>query len=468
VKPLGIAVLAIGLFAGALGASRSAGVVDSPSRAAVLGSSLPVEAPAPSATPRVWRAPRAVPITPVLVQYEALDPAFEPLAGARAVYGTYEGGAYQIEVPDNWNGSVVYFAHGFRGNPPALVVSQPVLRRHFIERGFAWVASSYSRNGYEPGVGARDTLALRPIVEQRVGIPQRSYLYGESMGGNVVTYLLEHDPLVYDGAVTECGVVAGPEVLDYFLSWAVLGQYLTGVDFIDAGSSAADRDSIIATRVLPALGTVDEPTATGSAFFNAIEQLTGGPRPFFDEGLAANLVGNFMIIAHAVDLAGPSGAAAQNIDTLYTIAPAFPVTADRLNGGIERFAPAPAYANATAYPEFQPMTGRIERPLLTLHGTGDLLVPIALEQSYRRTVGAAGRGDLLVQRAVRRAGHCNFSLEERTHAFDDLVAWVEHDLRPAGEDLSGSLRNAGLLFTSPLEPSDPGAVITVLDEPALP
>ena len=110
-----------------------------------------------------------------------------------------------------------------------------------------------------------------------------------------------------------------------------------------------------------------------------------------------------------------------------------------------------------AYPEFADFTGKIQRPLLTIHGTGDLFVPISLEQSYRRIVDAAGTGDLLVQRAIRRAGHCTFSQEERIAAFEDLVKWVDQKQKPAGEDLQGDLRNAGLTFTNPKLPDDPGA-----------
>ena len=28
-------------------------------------------------------------------------------------FGQYEGGVYKIEIPDNWNGELVLYAHGF-------------------------------------------------------------------------------------------------------------------------------------------------------------------------------------------------------------------------------------------------------------------------------------------------------------------------------------------------------------------
>ena len=68
-----------------------------------------------------------------------------------------------------------------------------------------------------------------------------------------------------------------------------------------------------------------------------------------------------------------------------------------------------------------PFDGKIERPLLTMHGTGDLFVPIFLEQTLKRAVAAAGNERLLVQRVYRIAGHCGFSQPEMIKAFDDLV-----------------------------------------------
>jgi len=81
-----------------------------------------------------------------------------------------------------------------------------------------------------------------------------------------------------------------------------------------------------------------------------------------------------------------------------------------------------------------------------------------MEQSLRRMVNFAGDGDMLVQRAIRRSGHCNFSQEEREQAFDDMVRWVKTGEKPAGEDILGDLRDAGRAFTVPLDTIDPGTV----------
>ena len=83
-------------------------------------------------------------------------------------------------------------------------------------------------------------------------------------------------------------------------------------------------------------------------------------------------------------------------------------------------------------------------------------MPISLEVEYRRKAVAAGRGDLLVQRAIRAPGRCQFSDAELTTAWSDLAAWVRDGKKPAGDDLLGDLANIGRTFTNPLRPGDPG------------
>ena len=105
-------------------------------------------------------------------------------------------------------------------------------------------------------------------------------------------------------------------------------------------------------------------------------------------------------------------------------------------------------------------------PTLTLHGLGDLFVPFSMEQIYRREVDRNGQGGLLVQRAIREAGHCEFTPNEVGRAWDDLTTWVEsrdrhghgrgarsHVARPAGDDVLAPATVAsatyGCRFTDP-------------------
>lgn len=74
--------------------------------------------------------------------------------------GVLEGAAYRIEVPARWNGRLVMYAHGYAGEGNALNVTNPSIRRHLIQNGYAWAASSYSKNYYDVRAGVEDTNAL--------------------------------------------------------------------------------------------------------------------------------------------------------------------------------------------------------------------------------------------------------------------------------------------------------------------
>jgi alpha-beta hydrolase superfamily lysophospholipase len=384
-------------------------------------------------------------------------PAFAALPGAVAAFGQLSDAVYRIEMPDRWNGELVLWAHGFRGFDTTVFVSSPdpALRRLFIEQGYAWAASSYSENGYVPGIGADDTLALKRHFEEVYGRPKRTYVAGESMGGNVVALALEHHGEEYDGALSLCGALGGEEQIDYLLSWAMLAEYLAGVELPIGQGQPAVTDAIL-HQVLPALGLAGQPTAAGRQFTAAVRQLTGGPRPFFAQGLALQYVVNFGLLMADGDRQSLAARAATNEGVHYRLGAAGGAADEELNAGVRRLAPDASARDASAHPDAVPTSGAITRPLLALHTTGDLFVPISQEQSYRRKAEAAGAGDLLVQRAIRAPGHCQWSEAELTAAWNDLRAWVETGRKPAGDDLSGSLANAGRRFTMPLRPGDPG------------
>jgi len=97
---------------------------------------------------------------------------FVPLTDAsgapatRTYTGIRDGAAYRIEVPLRWNGQLVVYAHGYRGQGTTVYVDSPGLRAHYIAAGFAWTASSYATNGYDVGQGVRDSYPLIDLFRQ--------------------------------------------------------------------------------------------------------------------------------------------------------------------------------------------------------------------------------------------------------------------------------------------------------------
>ncbi|MEP7216511.1 MAG: hypothetical protein ABI782_09675 [Anaerolineaceae bacterium] len=387
----------------------------------------------------------------------AKDPSFTAIAGAKATFGKSGSAVYQVEMPDKWNGEVAYYAHGFAGFGTEVSVDAPpkALREQLISNGYAWAASSYSENGYVPGIGADDTLALKRLFEEKFGNAKRSYLIGASMGGNVVALSLENFPNEYDGALAVCGALAGEEQIDFLTSWVALAEFTSGVK-IPISEGSKDVGSVLLQQLPKALGPVDAPTDRGKQFASSVRQLTGGPRPFFLEGFKEQYLVNFGLVLLDPERKGLASSASTNEGIKYAIEPGLGLTSEQLDSGVRRFKADPKSRDATTHPDAVPTTGKISNPLLTLHGTGDLFVPISQEQSYRKKVDAAGKGDLLVQRAIRSGGHCKFSAEEFTAAFTDLVAWVKDGKKPKGDDLLGDLSDIGKQFTNPIRPGDPG------------
>jgi hypothetical protein len=402
--------------------------------------------------------PGVTPVPCPTQEWQIGDPAFEALAGAKASFGKYEGGLYRVEIPDNWNGELVLYAHGFVSNAGAngsmLRVGNDPIREHLIANGFAWAASSYRCNGYVPGQGLVDTMALTDIFTKANGgrAPQRTYLTGTSMGGHVTLFGMQEFPTTFAGGLAMCP--AGSELFDYFAAVSAAAEVITGIQF---SRESLQQD---AARMGEMLGKPPDYTDKGRALASVEIELSGGPRPFAMEGLTSRFLANASTSHTAlVGIESPGNKALTNTHVKYSIEPGLGVTAAELNARVRRKAADPQVRNPNGpYEEVVPFDGKIERPLMTMHGTGDLFVPVLIEQGLKKAVASAGNDKLLVQRLYRIGGHCQFSQPEMIRAFDDLVKWVRQGTRPEGDEVLGDLADAGRKFTEPLRPGDPGGV----------
>lgn len=386
-----------------------------------------------------------------------VSPDFEALPGARAHFGKIDQAVFRIEIPVHWNGELLLWAHGVRGFGPEVSVENPppALRRALIDQGYAWAASSFSENGFVPGIGTNDTLKLKRHFVEQFGRPKRTYIAGASMGGNIVTLSLENFPEEYDGGLSLCGVVAGEEWIDYLMAWAMAAEFVAGVELpLDQGS--AEVTAVLESKLLPALGPVDAPALPGKAFESVIRNLTGGPRPFFVEGYRKAYAPNFGLATGDPRRVMPLTRAATTYEMDFRADPGLGFDGDVINQGVRRLAADPALRDPAKHPDTAPTTGHLIVPLLTLHETGDLTVPISAEQSYRKRAEAAGNGDLLVQRIIRSGSHCEFSDNEVTQAWNDLANWVTSGIKPEGDDVLADLSDAGRTFTDPVRANDPG------------
>lgn len=385
----------------------------------------------------------AVAAQPPQYYVDAAKLPFAALPGLPAAqdWGVHNGAGYRIEVPANWNGGLVVWAHGYRGTGLELTVDNHPLRAFLLQQGYAWAASSYSRNAYDPATGAQDTHALTMLFNGKYGKPRRTYINGVSMGGHVTGVVAEQWPASYDGAMPLCGVMGDYELFDYFLDFNVAAQAISG-----AGKSYPYGADYLSATV-PATKSMLGPAfpyvlnANGAHFKALVERRSGGKRPVFDQGwnFWNGLAGDFLFGLGVGDgtLTRQPGVAVDNIDAVYQFDddPALSAAEAALNAAVQRIKADPQARHRQGLANVPPVNGKLKIPTLTMHTLGDLFVPFLMEQVYAKRAADNGVSHLLVQRATRDYGHCAFTGPELVRGFVDLVTWVETGVKPAGDNV---------------------------------
>lgn len=422
-----------------------------------------------------------------------LDPAklpFGPLAGASMEtdrwFGTLNGAGYRIEVPKNWNGRLVMWAHGYDGTGTALDITDPPIRRHLIENGYAWAASTFSKNAYDVRAGIEDTnalaLAFNTIAAQNnrpLAPPVRIYVAGKSMGGHVAAAAVEKETLDtarnkvrYNAALSMCGVVGDTELFNYATAYQLAAQYLAGVPAtsfpVTDFASKEDKIKDALWRVYPLVPT-DQGRKLSAAFIN----LTGGPRPiaedsfrlkplqdgvwrrFGDDGTIDGILNKVVTDTRGV---------VYQLDADSALSP----EEQQMNAAILRVTPDPdANRLRTDGLRWVPkVNGQFQVPVVTMHTLGDLFVPFSMQQIYKRRAAANGSDQWLVQRAIRAPGHCDFTVAEQVDGFEAMISWEQTGVKPAGDDVLTPAVVAdagyGCAFTrDTIGPDDPGVLDAV-------
>jgi len=369
--------------------------------------------------------------------------------------GIHNGAPYRIEVPADWNGKLVVFAHGYEGegSGQGSVHTSP-LATYLTRQGYAWAASGYRSRGIRPDWFVADTLAVRELFIRDIGPPHWTIIHGMSMGGHVAIASLELYPGVYQGALIECGVIDGVSIGDLYVAWWAAAEYLSGINLSEV-LDRQERARRVHVQWLPLMGSPGAYTARGRRYDSVVKYLMGGDLPLRLQGLEQRYLAN--LVFSQEDVANhPLYRAASTLHIRYRIDPGLGVTEEELNAQIYRKSPAPGARSPTTDPVLAELTGHITVPVLAIHETGDARVPFSLQQVYRRRTLTAGTAHLLVQRAVRWPGHCAFTGEVREQAFDDLVRWIEGGTQPDGDDvLASDVSQIGLRWTPLLHVEDP-------------
>ncbi|MDE1160539.1 MAG: alpha/beta hydrolase [Acidobacteriaceae bacterium] len=380
---------------------------------------------------KIWRsasvAVAALCVMTATVAARAADPkptATQQLRGPLGLTetGVLDGAAYRIDIPADWNGSLVVFYHGYSMTPVTFHLAERLVGQQapFFERRYAVAQSGYSLPGWALPQAYPETEALRRYFVRKYGQPKESYVAGGSMGGALTMVTLELNPKPYLGGLDLCGAV-GPTFVsfdrrfalraafDYFFPNAAPPLLNVPPDYI---ANDAEREKIAAAL------RRDPKDA------EAMRMLMG---VHTDAGVAWNIAYYTYVVGDMIRRAG--GNPFDNRNFIYTGTNPNDSRGDfALNDNVRRYAADPK-ARAYLMRHYTP-SGHLTKPMLAVHTVYDPIIPASTLSLYNQTVEYAGYGANLVQQYVKREGHCNITAEEEMRAFDELVEWTHKGPRP--------------------------------------
>ena len=351
--------------------------------------------------------------------------------------GTQASGAkYRICMPDKacWNGQLVLFAHGYVDPSQPIQIpedqlklpdgtSLPVLVNNL---GYAFATTSYSTNGLAVLQGIQDLRDLVHIFRDNVGHPSRTYLTGASEGGLITTLSLERYPDVYNAGLAACGPIGDfPSQINYIGDFRVIFDYL--FPGVLPGNGLTIPQYVIDNWQSVYSPAVSAATAANPGATQQLLKITlapGSTPSEINQTVQGVLGYNIFATNDARQKLGGNP-----FDNRFRIYLGSSNDLD-LNLKVPRTGPDPAAV--ISMQQYQ-TSGKLTRPLVTLHTTGDQIVPYWHESVY--WLKAAGTGSLprLTSLPVFRYGHCNFQLSDVLLAFDLMV------LQDLGHPMSSSV-----------------------------
>jgi hypothetical protein len=395
-----------------------------------------------------------------------------------------DGTAWRAVVPDDWNGTLLLYSHGYQPSfagprAPATVAPNPATEQLLLDEGYALVGSTYEATGWAVPTAPDDQLeSLNAALGQIGEEPDRILAYGTSMGGLVTGRLAESAGDVIAGAMPTCGLMeGGVDLNNYQLDGShaidellapdqdiqIEGYANLGAAFatagalsaaVDAGQSTPEGRARVALAAalfhLPGADTRDVQVWQQS-MYSVLKQTIGFVTPGrfdIESATGGNATWNagvdyrrlFQQSADRTKVAELYRAAGLDLNTDLALLSA---TAD--------IAPDPG-SEATLTTS-SGLTGDLLMPLFCMHTTIDNLAPVQVEQEYAEDVQSQGDNSLLRQAFVNRQGHCNFTPAEMAAGISVLEDRVisghwggESSSVPRLNALAASLDDSGSAF----------------------
>ena len=359
-------------------------------------------------------------VNPTGVPGIQVDGYFPDTSTTNANNGWNHDSQFVLRIPDQWNGGlVVSGAPGVRGQ----YANDFIISDWVLSKGYAFASTdkgntgaSFYRDGSAPGGSIREwnarvtelTVAAKTTLRKVYAkAPKRTWMVGISNGGYLTRWQLENRPDLYDGGVDWEGTLFranGPNLLTY------LPTALRNYPKYAATGDQAAHDAMIAAGFAP--GSEFLWPFHYAYYWDLTQRIY---REEFDPQWDGDLDAGVPFCASGTP----------NCDADYDYASRPKAVKDAVRS--------------------VSLTGKIGKPMITIHGTLDTLLPTATDSDvYEKLINRAGSGRL----------HRYYSVEDGTHtdglytayptqlrpllpcarsAFDALTAWVERGTAPPAQ-----------------------------------
>ncbi len=212
---------------------------------------------------------------------QSTDVAFTACgAGGFACTGVIDGTPYDIRLPETWNGSLLIYSHGLRvvdpiaeDGPafeplaeaaPGLASGVDAVAEALLEDGYALAGAGSPTGGWEIDDAIDSITTVREAFVTNVGVPNRIYTWGQSLGGLAALRSGAENDWV-SGSASMCGLLGGLNPnMDLALDAAVGVKALLEPDLTLTGFTSAEQARTEYERAMEAVTEAAlDPTGEG-------------------------------------------------------------------------------------------------------------------------------------------------------------------------------------------------------------
>jgi pimeloyl-ACP methyl ester carboxylesterase len=379
-----------------------------------------------------------------------------------------DGATYLIQVPNNWNGTLFLYSHGYvtpGSANPATDVGDPDTGAFLLANGFALAGSSYATTGWAIHEALTDQISVLDKFDTMFPHPAATIAWGHSLGGIITAGLIQRNPKRFTAAQPMCGVLSGGvatwnTALDAEFAFKTLLAPTTNLQVVDIANPTANltlaEEVLAGAQATPqgrariALGAAlgdtpgwftpdtPEPSPTDFASQEANQFLWDEQVDFpfvfaFRAELEARAGGNVSWNT-GVDYRKQVEKSVDR-DEVWALYQTAGLSLEEDLDTLNRAARIAANPKAVNYLEQNIIfDGRIDIPVLSMHTKGDGLVVVQNESAYKDVVDRVDDNSrLLRQTFIDRAGHCAFTPAETIAAVETLLKRLETGKWPSIE-----------------------------------